>query len=121
MDAQTTSGGFYSGLPEQAIGFLHSQCGCIFQGKCNHFNSQTQGDILIRNNDVEITDWAQGRGYLRKQFVIFVTMVSGVDENGKWGERWIQNTQRFDNPSCQAAEHRQYRKHEAPYANKVWF
>ena len=84
--------------------------------QCTHLTSQARGDILVRTNEVEITDRAQGHGTARKNFVIDVKTVAMVDGNGVWDERWNTATSQHDNPGLLTAEQTKYRKHEAQYA-----
>ncbi len=67
--------------------------------QCTHLTSQAQarGDILVRTNEVEITDRAQGHCTARRQFVIDVKTVEKVDGNSVWDERWNTATSQHDN------------------------
>ena len=84
--------------------------------QCTHLTSQARGDILVRTNELVITDRVQGHGSARKQFVIDVKTVAMVDGNGVWDERWNPATSHHDNPGLLTAEQTKYRKHEAQYA-----
>ena len=58
------------------------------QRQCSHADSQaSRGDILVRTNDLEITDRVQGHCCSRKQFVFDVKTVAMVDGSGDWGEK----------------------------------
>jgi hypothetical protein len=84
--------------------------------QCTHLTSQARADILVRTNELAITDRVQGHGSARKQFVIDVKTVAMVDGNGVWDERWNPATSHHDNPGLLTAEQTKYRKHEAQYA-----